>query len=362
VLSNREYDINFNLFNSGFFKKNSPNGTLAENKISVVVYGSTDVSILGDTEYVMPFNEQIMNFFDIGWKPFPDRQQFEHIVNNIMYYGYTGQPVLGFEDAYIYSTSQINSNLYVTGEMAWKPMNSKFMIENNSGKEIVNIGILIETNLEPELNIPFFISDFTYRGADILVQDASKNSLIIEENFGDSFLGGIQKLRVYDKGLNTTEILHNVNMDARVNPNLNLIISNGGRMISRYSTVDYGNQQAAGSDFRKSIKYRNVDGSYKDLYAMLEIMVLIKSRSNPDVELVKFKKVAETGWLALIGVDNYTYDFIIPDDVTTAHSNEILFAEIKFQWSDPSDIDNIFEKIVVANVTTKLIDNTIKNY
>jgi len=221
---------------------------------------------------------------------------------------------------------------------------------------------LIECNYEPELDKSIFISDFTYTGSDILVQDERKNNLLIEENFNNSYIGGIQKLRIYDNGLTSPEILHNVMMDARKSPNLNLIISNGGRIISRYSTTDYGNQTTAGSDIRKSIKYKNLDGSYRNLSDMIDISVLIKSRSNPNVEIVKFKKTVATGWIALIHVDDYTYDFIVPDEVTTSHGNEVLFAEIKFKWSDINDIDNVFEKIVIANITTPLIDNTIKNY
>jgi hypothetical protein len=96
---------------------------------------------------------------------------------------------------------------------------------------------------------------------------------------------------------------------------------------------------------------------------MLDIKVIIKSKSNPNIELVKFKKIADVNWLSLIFIDEYGYDFIVPDEITSQHPNEILYAEIKFQWIDPYDIDNILDKIFIVNLTTSaLLDNTIKNY
>ena len=96
---------------------------------------------------------------------------------------------------------------------------------------------------------------------------------------------------------------------------------------------------------------------------MIDIMVVIKSKSNPNVELIKFKKVDVSGWTALIFVDDYTYDFIVPNTITGAHPNEILYAEIKFQWTDPDDIDDVFDKIFIVNLSTStLLDNTVKNY
>jgi hypothetical protein len=45
------------------------------------------------------------------------------------------------------------------------------------------------------------------------------------------FIGGIQKLRVYNQGLTPAEILHNALMEAKFNPFLNLKVSKGGRII-----------------------------------------------------------------------------------------------------------------------------------
>ena len=93
--------------------------------------------------------------------------------------------------------------------------------------------------------------------------------------------------------------------------------------------------------------------------AYFELLLQIEDCYNKNIE----KRVVDAGWLQLIFVNDTTYDFIVPDTITSAHPNEILFAEIKFQWADPDDIDNVFDKIFITNITTsKLLDNSIKNY
>jgi hypothetical protein len=130
-------------------------------------------------------------------------------------------------------------NAIVTGQDGWLPIKStKFRIEDNTGQQQVHIGLLIETddsfnsyNSLTPLKNTLYITNFTYTAADILVQDERKKNLTIEQNFDNSFIGGIQKLRIYDKALTYPEILHNALMEAKINSNL--IVSNGGRIIYR---------------------------------------------------------------------------------------------------------------------------------
>ena len=53
--------------------------------------------------------------------------------------------------------------------------------------------------------------------------------LIIENNFNNSFIGGIQKLRLYDNCLKSNEILHNAIIESKNNDNI--IVDKGGRII-----------------------------------------------------------------------------------------------------------------------------------
>lgn len=250
---------------------------------------------------------------------------------------------------------------YINGRLFWK-------IENFN--EFYFFELL--NDREKQIGVPFNISwgggsfglkhSYHFSG-DTLVKDTRKDNLLIEKYFNDSFIGNVQKLRIYDNALSSKEILNNCIVEAKSNTNYNIIVSSGGRLIQKTDLTTFIPQQSSGSDIRKSIKYRNSDGTYKDLEQMIEIMVIVKSRSNPSIELVKFKKSPEDNWIRLIFINNYTYDFIVPDEITSLHQNEILFAEIKFQWIENNDIDNIFDKIFVVNITSNnLIDNSVKNY
>jgi len=128
--------------------------------------------------------------------------------------------------------SIIESINYTMGS-GWKPLKCVFRTEDNSGQHFVNIGILIETTSSFNLNTPLFIKDFIYTAPDILVQDQRKNDLLIEQNFNSGFIGGIQKLRIYDRAFTSPEVLHNAYWEANNNPDLNLIVNKGGRIIYR---------------------------------------------------------------------------------------------------------------------------------
>lgn len=246
VLSNRDYEVNLSIFDDEFFKTTDVNGNSVHNKISLLVYSyNVDVDILNDIEYRYPLSEYYLSeLTKIGLYPFPDRQEFQYIRNGIMYYGKTGLQVLdqysylfgyGFDFNYNFNNmSPSYQPMYgtiVTGQNGWKPIKSTFRIKDNIGQQFVNIGLLIETDDSFNLNKPLFVTNFTYTAADILVQDERKKNLTIEQNFDTSFIGGIQKLRIYDKALTYPEILHNALMEAKINPNL--IVSTGGRVIYR---------------------------------------------------------------------------------------------------------------------------------
>jgi hypothetical protein len=113
----------------------------------------------------------------------------------------------------------------------WKPLKCVFRINDNTGQQFINVGILIESNDIFNVDIPLFVSGFVYTAADILVQDPRKNNLTIEQNFNSSFIGGIQKLRIYDNALTSSEVLHNIYWETKNNPYQNIVVSKGGRVI-----------------------------------------------------------------------------------------------------------------------------------
>lgn len=223
VISNREYIAESLIYVNGMFDSDE------SNKIKILIYGD-DVDIISDVEYAFPLTSTYLleaGFF--GLHTFPDEYQWS--VDGVMYYGETGFPVtlensqlVGFT-----STETLVSDYAVTGEMSWLPIKTIFKAPDNTGQNHMNIGMLIETSGELNLNGLIFIKDFKYTGADILVQDERKNNLIIEQNFNSGFIGGIQKLRVYDKSFTSTEVLHNAVIEAKTNTNIN--VNKGGRLI-----------------------------------------------------------------------------------------------------------------------------------
>ena len=228
VLSNREYEINLTMLNNGFFKQNS------DNRVSILVYSDeVDVNIHQESQYVLPLNESyILKLLGLGLHPFPDKQEYEYMLNGIMYFGVSGLPVhLRYLLLQGLDKWGIPVESFLSGEDVWLPLNTKFSIEDNTGKKQVNIGLLIESDHDFNSNAPLFFNDFTYRGADILVQDHRKDNLLIQENFNSSFIGGIQKLRIYNNALTSPEVLHNALIEAKSKPTMH--VTKGGRIIYR---------------------------------------------------------------------------------------------------------------------------------
>ena len=230
MLSNRDYVANLLLFNDGFFNADD------NNKISILMYSDdVDINVVDDTEYILPLsNGYLHEIENNGLHPFPDRQEYEWVVDGIKYYGETGYPVTSSsiqQVGYVGPTESSNGTGYISGEMRWLPMSGTFRTPDNTGQNFVYMGLLIETNGEFNSGGTLFINNFTYTAADILVQDDRKSDFIIGGNFDSSFDGGIQKLRIYDKAFTSPEVLHNALIESQSNPNI--VVSKGGRIIYR---------------------------------------------------------------------------------------------------------------------------------
>jgi len=234
VLSNRDYSVDFSIYVDGIFNSE------ANSKISVLPYGDdTDINIMGETEYQFPLtNPSLLDEEELGLHPFPDRQEYEWFVysnypNGIMYYGATGYPVPNQPNGVTYTETDAYRNYAITGEDSWLDMKTVFRTPDNIGQSFITIGLLIESSMELLTGGTIYINDFQYTAADILVQDERKSGLTIETNFDSSFIGGIQKLRIYDKALTSPEILHNALIEANDDPTKNILVSKGGRIIYR---------------------------------------------------------------------------------------------------------------------------------
>ena len=230
VLSNRDYVVNLSAYVDGMFDSD------ASNSITILPYSDdVDINIMGETEYQFPLtNAHFLEIVAEGLHPYPDRQEYEWIVDKIIYYGESGlpvpnQPALYGSDALEFAVSEY----YVTGQEKWLSLNNTFRTPDNTGQNFVTLGLLIKSTKELITGGTIYIDDFVYTAADILVQDERKFDLTIEQNFDSSFIGGIQKLRVYDKALTSAEILHNALIEAKTDLTKNILVSKGGRIIYR---------------------------------------------------------------------------------------------------------------------------------
>lgn len=226
VISNRDYDVEMSIFNDNFFVGD-------DNKITILTYSdTTDVNIVSEIQYVYPLTTKYINqIINQNTHKWLDQQEYEYSINGIMYYGTSGTMVTP-ENANIVGfngQTLLISNYYSTGENAWLPIKCKFRIPDNIGQKFINIGILIESNDIFNSGGTLYIKNFTYSAADILVQDNNKNNLLIQQNFDSSFIGGIQKLRIYDRAFTSSEILNNTYWESKENPNI--VVSKGGRII-----------------------------------------------------------------------------------------------------------------------------------
>jgi hypothetical protein len=208
----------------------------ANNKISILpISSNVDVNIIKDSEYVYPITEKYLESISNTdeTKPFSDGQEYEYSLNGTIYYGVSGVP-LTLENMDINGNEIIipnSQNIIMTGTNTWLPISSTFRTTNNTGQNFVYLNILIETDSQLLSGGTLFIKDFTYTASDILVKDDRKNNQLIEQNFNSTFIGGIQKLRIYDRALNASEILNNTIFEAKTKPNI--VVSKGGRIIYR---------------------------------------------------------------------------------------------------------------------------------
>lgn len=240
ILSNREYEIDLSLFVNGFFKSHDPDNYFVDNSVTIVIYGTEDIDILHEDSFKYPLTSADIEMLpNVERHPFPDDMEYSYVYQGVSVYGISGLPV--YDDPAYYTffgvnplNNEIINNGGVFGSQdKWLPLKTRFKLKDNTGKQQVYIGVLIETSYTFNLNQPLFISDFTYTGADILSQDPKKDNLLIEQNFNSSFNGRIQKLRIYDRGLSGQEILHNTIVESKKNPYLNINVNKGGRIIYR---------------------------------------------------------------------------------------------------------------------------------
>jgi len=152
--------------------------------------------------------------------------------NSIFRFGSTKEiklVVTGSEDISIIEEEKYNGRM----SNEWIDITIKVRVKDNTGRQTMRIGLLITSDRPLEDNFILFLNDFTYVASNILDQDENKDNLTIENNFDSSFIGSIQKLRVYTIPFTSQMALHNAIKELNSNPEYGKTITGGGRIINR---------------------------------------------------------------------------------------------------------------------------------
>ena len=224
ALSNRDYNVNVDVFDTGIFKGYDITNNIINGNVRLVAFGTTDILVNKQTIYYnIPQQEVMTTPYSIL------NGEFQYFKDGLIVYGESGYPVNVPEE--YYNDNNISQN--VSGTNKWNKLNLNFKLKENSGKQLIYIGLIIESEDVLNDNFILYLKDFHYLASDKLSQDISKDNLLIEQNFSKSFNGGIQKLRIYDYGFSGSEVLYNVLYELKNKPNLNYTIVKGGRIINK---------------------------------------------------------------------------------------------------------------------------------
>jgi hypothetical protein len=225
VFSNRYYDVEIMVFDGGFFKKHTTEGGLVKNVAKISISGE-DVDIISAVDFFYPQLSLPIN------SPFIDHREYQYSKDGLLYYGSTGLPVNEIKpfnegpSMVFFEIDPNDSENVTTGTGKWRKLKTRFKLKDGVGRKEIQLSLKIETNYGFNLDKPLYLDKILYRGADVLVQDERKEELLIEKNFDNNFIGGIQKLRIYDNALNSQEVIHNASKES-----LSVNVNKGGRII-----------------------------------------------------------------------------------------------------------------------------------
>jgi hypothetical protein len=232
VISNRDLTLTADIYDTGIFRNMDEDGYQIYSSINIIPIGSENFDVIRDVMYTNPINA----FEQTNLGPFPtfDGNIYEYTDSQtaLLIDGQTGYPVMNE-----YNESLLSGNttqfISIGGINTWNTLETKFRIDENSANQTIKAGILIRSTAPLNDNFVLFVNNFKYIGADNLSQDSRKQDLLIQQNFDSSYIGGIQKLRIYDYAFNSQEVLHNAKIELENNPGYGYVVSTGGRIIYR---------------------------------------------------------------------------------------------------------------------------------
>lgn len=206
-------DDNFILFGFGDLIYDNINESLdirVQNTNNIIIQYNNQIEILGGHKYklsVLVNSNIFYNLIDVG-----------NIFLNIN----TNAPNYNILNEKTYSTKTLNNT--------WTELIFEFSVAKTCGNYYFYPQIEITSEIGFISNSILKIKNFRIETTNILNKDKSKENLTIEKYFDESFIGGIQKLRIYNRVLNNNEILNNAINDFE-NEYYNVKILKGGRLI-----------------------------------------------------------------------------------------------------------------------------------
>lgn len=275
-----------NQINSGFTFINNPNysGTCALPPITgqtkyIVITGDTTTFPRIDTcDTGVTYQDKVLKIYESGNTIGNTLNEYYLTYNSVLHllsnrdYTFTAkiydtgifnENYVGSIGMFFYGDTPITiveSVQYTTidGELnKWTEIKYKIRTKDNTGLKNFKAGIFFKSDVALDNQFLLYINSFKYSGSDSLSLDISKNNQLIESTYSTPFIGGIQKLRIYDKALNTSEILHNAKIEAK-NTSYKFNIITGGRLINGSNLSNVLNGLTGENDLTKQGKLFNI--------------------------------------------------------------------------------------------------------
>lgn len=170
----------------------------------------TDLELISNRDYTFTVN-------------FYNREIFQLYSN-----GEAGMFFSGDVDIIVLEEQAYNNAANLPNE--WFEIRYKIRLQKNTNIQNIKVGVYVKSDMPLNAGFIYYFDKFKFVGSDKLVQDPVKVNQLVERTFDKSFIGGIQKLRIYDNALTSQEIMHNALIEAK-NKAYGFIISKGGRLI-----------------------------------------------------------------------------------------------------------------------------------
>lgn len=220
--------------NKTFYSIDPCSGTTASTSVlklenKTIVTGST-VSGKTTNQYYLKYNKtlQLLSNRDYTFEfDVFDNQIFPFFSTGDIGMLFSGQTPITIVESRVYQYNAVTAST-----KTWYKVRYKIRTKDNTG--LTNVNAYITINCSSALNVGFllFLKDFIYWGSDKLSQDHKKDNGLIEQTYSKSFIGAIQKLRLYDMAFNSQQALHNASIEF-ANTAYGVTISLGGRIIHK---------------------------------------------------------------------------------------------------------------------------------